>query len=58
VARLDLRVPVIRYLDVEASGGWMFAIREDSGATSATNPTGVMTGGGLFLAGVAGRVPW
>ncbi len=59
LALWDLRVPVLRYLDVEAAAGWTFAIRPDpEGTTTSSAATAHVAGGGFFLAGVAGRVPW
>lgn len=55
LARLDLRVPVLRYLDVETSAGWTFAIRPHP---DGSDDARVVTGGGFLLAGVAGRIPW
>jgi len=57
LAQLELRVPVIRYVEVEAAAGWTFAIRPDT-RTGAASDAGFVTGGGLVLAGVAGRIPW
>jgi hypothetical protein len=57
IAQLDLRVPVIRYLDVEIGAGWTFAIRPDRRAGAPDNG-GFLTGGGVVLAGIAGRIPW
>lgn len=59
IARFDLRVPVIKYLDVIGGGGWLVALRDDvdrDPAPAAT--TGLVTGAGLIHVGVAGRVPW
>lgn len=56
LAQLELRVPVLRWIDVEIAAGWTFAIRSDPRLASAR---GVLpSGAGLVLAGVGGRVPW
>jgi hypothetical protein len=54
VGLLELRVPILRYLEFEASAGWLFALRADPDVPGA----GVLAGAGFFVAGVAGRVPW
>jgi hypothetical protein len=54
LAQLELRVPVLRWLDVDATAGWLFATRRQSdGAAGA-----VVRGAGVIMGGVAGRVPW
>lgn len=57
LAQLELRVPVIKYLDVEVAAGWTYAIRPDT-RTGADAGGGFLTGGGYALGGVAGRIPW
>jgi hypothetical protein len=57
LAQLELRVPVIRYVEVEVAAGWTFAIRPDT-RTGADPSGGFLTGGGVVLAGIAGRIPW
>jgi hypothetical protein len=56
LAQLELRVPVLRWLDVDAMAGWTFGTRVDprSGADGGS----LVRGAGVVLAGVAGRVPW
>ncbi len=56
LAQLELRVPILRWLDVDVNAGWTFATRVDrrAGATGGS----LVTGAGTVLAGVAGRVPW
>lgn len=56
LAQLELRVPVLRWLDVDAMAGWTFGTRVDprSGAGGGS----LVRGAGVVLAGVAGRVPW
>lgn len=56
LAQLEVRVPVLRWLDVDAMAGWTFATRADrrEGAGSGS----LVRGAGIVLAGVAGRVPW
>lgn len=56
LAQLELRVPILRWLDVDINAGWTFATRADrrTGATGGS----LVTGAGLVLAGVAGRIPW
>lgn len=63
VTRVELAVPVIRWVDVVAGAGWLFALRADTVASAdpAADPdadTGLVTGAGFVMAGVAGRVPW
>jgi len=59
IARFDLRVPVIKYLDVIGGGGWLVALRDDADRDPAPAAnTGLVTGAGLIHVGVAGRVPW
>jgi hypothetical protein len=57
LAQLELDVPVIRYLHIEVAAGWTFAIRPDT-RTGADADAGFVAGGGLVLAGIAGRIPW
>jgi hypothetical protein len=59
VTQAEVRVPVLRYLDVQAQGGWLFAIRPDtSDAIMPTSDVAIVAGAGHFLLGAAGRVPW
>jgi len=57
LAQIEIRVPVIRWIDVEVAAGWMFAIRPDV-RTGAADDGGFVAGGGVISAGVAGKVPW
>ena len=57
VAQLEVRVPVLRWVDVFAGAGWMFAMRRDDPGIS-VDPTGFMGNAGFFELGVGGRVPW
>ncbi len=57
VAQLEVRVPVLRWVDVYAAMGWMFATRPDPPGLD-VDPTGFMGNAGFFELGVAGRVPW
>jgi hypothetical protein len=56
LAQLELRVPILRWLDVDIAAGWTFGTRVDrrTGASGGS----LVTGAGTMLAGVAGRVPW
>lgn len=56
LAQADLRVPVIRYLDVTARAGWLTALRGD--VAPVDTDTRIVTGAGYFNVGVAGRIPW
>ena len=56
LAQLELRVPALRWLDVEVSAGWTFATRK--ARQGAADGGSLVRGAGLVLAGVAGRVPW
>jgi hypothetical protein len=58
LAEVDLRVPVIRWVDVFAGLGWTFALRADEIEPPGGEATGLVTGAGFFVAGVGGRVPW
>ena len=59
VTLTEVRVPVLRYLDVMAQAGWLFAIRPDTSDTIApASDAAIVTGAGQFLLGAAGRVPW
>lgn len=59
IARVDLRVPVIEYLDVIGAMGWLVALRDDVDRDPPPqSQTGLVTGAGFFTAGVAGRFPW
>jgi hypothetical protein len=61
LAQLEVRVPVLRWLDVDVLAGWTFATRTDRRAVdmAATGGRGsLVSGAGIVLAGVAGRVPW
>lgn len=58
LAEVDLRVPVIKWVDVFAGLGWTFAIRADPMEPPGGEDTGLVTGAGFFVAGVGGRVPW
>lgn len=57
LAQIEIRVPVIRWIDVEIAAGWLFAIRPDVREGAAPGG-GFVTGGGVISAGVAGKVPW
>lgn len=54
LAQLELRVPVLRWLDVDAAAGWIFATRGGRDG----NEGAVVRGAGIIMGGVAGRVPW
>lgn len=59
LARLDVNVVALRYLDVGGSVGWLYAIRPDApGQSTATGATGLVTGAGLLRFGITGRIPW
>jgi hypothetical protein len=59
VTQAEVRVPVLRYLDVQAQAGWLFAIRPDtSDAIMPSSDVAIVAGAGQFLLGAAGRVPW
>ncbi len=60
LVNFELNVPVLRYLDVSASAGWLHSTRRPVGgdATAGRPATGFVGGAGLVLLGVAGRVPW
>jgi len=56
LAQLELRVPVLRWLDVDAMAGWTFGTRVDPRPDAGGGS--LVRGAGVVLAGVAGRVPW
>jgi hypothetical protein len=59
VARLDVNVVALRYLEVGGSVGWLHAIRPDApGQTTAVGSTALVTGAGLLRFGITGRIPW
>lgn len=60
LARFDLNVPVLRYLDVFAQAGWQFQVRRAEGLSAAAGQPsgGFVGGGGLVLLGAAGRFGW
>ncbi len=61
LAQLEVRVPVLRWLDVDVLAGWTFATRTDRRAADTVAMGGrgsLVSGAGIVLAGVAGRVPW
>ncbi|MCA9714746.1 MAG: hypothetical protein KC468_08680 [Myxococcales bacterium] len=60
LAAFELNVPVLRYLDVSATAGWLYATRRPIGgdATAGRVSSGFVGGAGLVLLGIAGRFPW
>lgn len=60
LARLDLAVPVHRFIDVTVQGGWQPVMRRADGATAAHGvPAGGFYGAGaLFMFGAAGHFDW
>lgn len=58
LAAVDLRVPILRWVDVFTGFGWTFAVRADPTPPPGGEDTGLVTGAGFFVAGVGGRVPW
>lgn len=60
LARLDLNVPVLRWLDVFANAGFQYQVRRAPGETAAARQPsgGFVGGGGLLLIGAAGRFGW
>ncbi|HEY8379293.1 MAG TPA: hypothetical protein VIK91_22520, partial [Nannocystis sp.] len=60
LARLDLNVPVLRFLDVFAQAGFQYQVRRAAGETAAARQPagGFVGGGGLLMLGVAGRFGW
>ncbi|MCA9691657.1 MAG: hypothetical protein KC636_18775 [Myxococcales bacterium] len=56
----DLLVPVVRFLDVSITAGYLYATRRATGASGAAGvaSSGFVGGAAVVLAGVAGRVPW
>ena len=51
---------MIRYLDLTAAAGWLYATRRALGESAAARApsSGFVGGAGLVLVGVAGRFPW
>ncbi len=60
LARFDLTVPVLRYLEVFAQAGYQFQVRRAPGESAAARQPsgGFVGGGGLMMLGVAGRFGW
>ncbi|MBL4684986.1 MAG: hypothetical protein JKY37_10380 [Nannocystaceae bacterium] len=59
IARVDARVPIIKYLEIIGGVGWLFALRTDTSLEPpAASETGLVTGAGFFTVGAAGRFPW
>lgn len=60
LARFDLNVPVLRWLDVFAQAGFQYQVRRAPGETAAARQPagGFVGGGGLMLLGVAGKFGW
>ncbi len=60
LARMDLNVPVLRFLDVTFQAGWQPVVRRTPGevATHGQVAGGYVGGGGLMMLGVAGRFGW
>lgn len=60
LARFDLNVPVLRYLDVFAQAGFQYQTRRAPGESAAARQPagGFVGGGGLVMLGVAGRFGW
>ncbi len=58
LAELDVRVPVLEWMDAFGTIGWLAAIRADPTAPPGGEATGLVTGAGYVVAGVGGRVPW
>lgn len=60
LARIDLNVPVLRWLDVFAQAGFQYQVRRAGGESAAARQPagGFVGGGGLMLVGAAGRFGW
>lgn len=60
LARLDLNVPVLRWLDVFANAGFQYQVRRAPGEPAAARqPAGGFVGGaGIMMIGAAGRFGW
>jgi len=57
-ARLALRVPVVRWVDVIADAWLGGAMRPDEGVSGLAGPTGFVGSAGQVIAGVAAKIPW
>lgn len=58
LAEVDVRVPILKWVDAFGALGWLSAIRADPTAPPGGEATGLATGAGYVVAGVGGRVPW
>lgn len=60
LARFDVNVPVLRWLDVFAQAGYTYQVKRANGETAAARQPsgGFVGGGGMLLIGAAGRFGW
>jgi len=59
LAGVQLRVPASQWTDVEAGGGWSFAVQHTtSRAPEGRSGVGVVAGAPWFHVGLAGKIPW
>ena len=60
VARVEFEVPIIRYVSVGATVGWLLGIRptEPSTPPAADEPEAVVAGAAVMMLGATGKIPW